>query len=293
MSSPPTPSDSSHTASYDWTSPEGLEHLKTLVQKHLPFEPRQFQLYDSACILNGRDVFCITATGDGKSALVYIPALARPDMITIVVEPTNALESDLAASLRQKGVTSVAINAETLKEAAEANPKRDLWREARECRYQVITTSPENLKGVEFHKLIEDKTFRARWRVLAADEAHLVDQWGADFRKAYADIWTLRSRGPEHLTILAMSASVEKGRQFDQIVRCLGFCEGTYHLDKRDCERRNVHLIFREARYAYTGHAFRDLDWLVPEKMSRPSDLKKWIIYCDTIEQGHRVTQYL
>jgi len=80
---------------YPWTTDEGQAHLNNLVTPLLPFPLRPFQLYDSACILAGQDVFCISATGDGKSALIYIPALARPEMVTIVIEPTNFLESSL------------------------------------------------------------------------------------------------------------------------------------------------------------------------------------------------------
>ena len=80
---------------YPWTTDKGLICLNELVTPSLPLSPRLFQLYNSACILAGQDVFCISATGDGKSALIYIPALARPEMITIVIEPTNFLESSL------------------------------------------------------------------------------------------------------------------------------------------------------------------------------------------------------
>ncbi|KAI0065342.1 hypothetical protein BV25DRAFT_1798449, partial [Artomyces pyxidatus] len=276
-----------------WRTPEGLAKLRTLVRPSLPYEPHDWQLTDSAHVLDGQDVFCITATGDGKSALIYIPALARKEMITIVVpvEPTNALESNIASSLRSKGLSSVVINAETLAEAARSH--RDLWEEARNCQYQVIATSPENPRSPRFNELIQDPKFRARWGVLAVDEAHLVADWGDDFRKAYAEIWTLRSRAPDHLTFLAMSASVEPGRHTNEILRCLGFTEGTYLLDRRDCEQHNVNFVFRDLRFAFTGHKFRDLDWLIPEDMRQPSDLEKWIVYCDTIEDGHRVTLYL
>ncbi|KAI0038009.1 P-loop containing nucleoside triphosphate hydrolase protein, partial [Auriscalpium vulgare] len=276
---------------YDWTSEAGLNRLKTLVKPHLPFNPRDFQLLNAARILNGQDVLLVTATGDGKSALVYLPALARQDMITVVVEPTNALETDIASGLRTKGVSCVAINADTVAAAKAAG--RDLWDEARRCSYQVVTTAPENLSSVEFKTCLDDPHFRNRWGTLTVDEAHFVDEWGADFRKAYADIWSLRSRGPDHLTVVAMSASIEKGRQLGQIVHSLGFEPGTYHFEKRDCERHNVDYIFRTAQHSFSGHEFRDLDWLIPEEMDKPSDIDKAVVYCDTIELGHRVTLYL
>jgi hypothetical protein len=46
-------------------------------------------------------IFCISATGD-KSALIYIPALARPQMITIVIELTNFLKIKMVRGCKNK-----------------------------------------------------------------------------------------------------------------------------------------------------------------------------------------------
>lgn len=82
---------------FDWTSPEGLTTLRRIVEPSLPFTADDYQIYDSACILNGRDVACFTATGSGKTALIYIAALVDKDMISVVVEPTNLLEDDMVS----------------------------------------------------------------------------------------------------------------------------------------------------------------------------------------------------
>lgn len=100
MVSPLTPSARPEGSIYDWTTPQGLEQLRAIARPSLRYEPRDFQVLDSARILNGQDVFCITATGDGKSGLIYLPALARKEMITVVVEPTNYLEVDLVSIAR-------------------------------------------------------------------------------------------------------------------------------------------------------------------------------------------------
>lgn len=84
---------------FDWRSPEGLATLRSLVEPILPFTPEDFQIYDSACVLDGRDVACFTATGSGKTAIIYIPALVKKEMITVVVEPTNLLEDDMVSLL--------------------------------------------------------------------------------------------------------------------------------------------------------------------------------------------------
>ncbi|TFY62997.1 hypothetical protein EVJ58_g3507 [Rhodofomes roseus] len=291
MNTVSSPSMSELPDDYNWTSAEGLLRLGSLLRPLLPFEPRAFQLYESACILNGIDVVCITATGDGKTALIYIPAMVREDSITVVVEPTNYLESDVAAKLVEKGVSSVVINRDTLGDASRDG--RDLWNEVKACRYRVITLAPETLGSEAFRRVVNDPEFRRRWRVFVMDEAHLCDLWGADFRKAFSDVWTIRSRAPEHVAFMALSASVEPGRQTAQVLRCLGFRRGRYHMDRRDCERININIIFRDVQYAYSGYDFRDLDWLVPENMTKAGDVPKRLVFCETIELGHRVTLYL
>ena len=60
--------DWSQELQYPWTSNEGQACLNNLVTPFLPFSPRPFQIYDSACILTGQDVFCISAMGDGYSS---------------------------------------------------------------------------------------------------------------------------------------------------------------------------------------------------------------------------------
>ena len=97
MPLPPSPLDWSKSLQYDWTSQEGLDRLNDIVSPSITYKPRHFQLYDSACILN--DTLCITATGDGKSALILFPALARKEMINIVTKPTNSLESDMVRDI--------------------------------------------------------------------------------------------------------------------------------------------------------------------------------------------------
>ena len=107
-------------------------------------------------------------------------------------------------------MTATVINAETL--AAAAQSGHDLWKQARECQYQVITLLPESLRSDEFKVLRQDSRFRARWGIIVVAEVHLVDEWGCDFRKFFADIWTLQSFAPDHITSAAFSASMEPGR---------------------------------------------------------------------------------
>jgi hypothetical protein len=74
---------------------EGIEKLWRLVGPSLSYTPNKFKLRCMARIMNGQDVLCLSATGDGKSALIYLPSIAQKGTITLVICPTNFLESDL------------------------------------------------------------------------------------------------------------------------------------------------------------------------------------------------------
>jgi hypothetical protein len=99
----------------------------------------------------------------------------------------------------------------------------------------------------------------------------------------------MRPRAPEHVVFVALSASVEPGKETQEVLRRIGFRHGAYHFDKRDCERHNVDYIFRNIQYAYTGHIFRDLDWLIPADMQKASD-ESWI-WCELARMPVAVIQ--
>jgi len=103
---------------------------------------------------------------------------------------------------------------------------------------------------------------------------------------------TMRARLPEWTVFVGLTATLEPGLETDTVIQSVGF-KDSFHFEKRDCERRNVDIIIRKIKYPYTGHDFCDLDWLIPPDITRASDLPKWLLYCETIKMGHRVTMYL
>jgi len=88
-----------------------------------------------------------------------------------------------------------------------------------------------------------DEAVRCRLGELTVDEVHLLDEWGADFRVAYQEISTPCARIPDHAAIVALSATFEPGRQYEACIHALRLKFKNFHLEKRDCERRNVDLI--------------------------------------------------
>jgi len=95
MSSIPPPFDWSKLLKYNWCTVEGMEKLRRLIGPSLPYNPAPFQLGCTARMMNGQDVLCLSATGDGKSALIYLASIAQKGMITFVVCPLPTPQSSI------------------------------------------------------------------------------------------------------------------------------------------------------------------------------------------------------
>jgi superfamily II DNA/RNA helicase len=100
---------------HHWQDPIGLETIKAIVKKCVPtwtngLHAVQLELVSG--ILDGKDILCCTATGDGKSAAFAIPCLVlleynnNPDTyplglptrakpIGIVITPTKGLANNI------------------------------------------------------------------------------------------------------------------------------------------------------------------------------------------------------
>ncbi|KAI0082973.1 P-loop containing nucleoside triphosphate hydrolase protein, partial [Irpex rosettiformis] len=278
---------------YDWCAPEGITRLQDLLRDKVPYELAQRQLIATAKLLNGQHGMYVWATGDGKSSVFYLYSLVRPTTMTIVVSPTNALEDDMVRRLKQLDIPAVAINHDSLNKASSSLPPRDLWAEVRNGAANIILLSPEMLLSKNFKKFIQCDSVRARLALFCVDECHLVDEWGLDFRKAYGQISDTIPWLPTWTTRCGLTATLEPGRQTQAVTRALGFHDGNFFLNRRDCERYNINVVLCPVQHAYTTDEFRDLDWIIPPSMKSAADIPKTLIYCETIDLGHRLTAYL
>src|SRR5581483_8190772 len=131
--------------------------------------PGQQEVIDA--VVGGRDALAIMATGAGKSAIYAIAGrlIGRP---TVVVSPLLALQRDQAVALEGPGVSVVVINA-----AQSVRAHHDALRSG--AYYMFL--APEQLADAS----VLDAVRAARPGLVAVEEAHLVAQWGADFRPDY------------------------------------------------------------------------------------------------------------
>ncbi len=130
-------------------------------------------------------------TGSGKSLCAQLPALLRSQIagVTAVVVPTTALAIDQERALKPFIDHPTAYYGD---ESEEGQQKRQEIRDRiRNGTQRIVFTSPESLMNSlapALYKAAKSKMLR----YFVIDEAHIVEQWGDEFRPAFQELPGLR-----------------------------------------------------------------------------------------------------
>ena len=207
--------------------------IEDLARQRLGFTRlRAGQLPAVEALAAGRDVLAVLPTGAGKSAIYELAGLLRAGP-TVIVSPLIALEDDQLAHLRSAGLHAIVLNS---RQTAGARAAALL----ESCRPDsFIFLSPEQLANRETRETLH----RAAPGLFAVDEAHLISQWGHDFRPDYLMLGAQAAGvgAPVRLALTATAAPPVR----TEIIRLLGLRDPRIVIG--DFDRPGIYLAARRA----------------------------------------------
>ena len=208
--------------------------IEQLARERLGFERlRPGQLPAVEALVAGRDVLAVLPTGAGKSAIYELAGLLRAGP-TVVVSPLIALEDDQLAHVRSAGLHAIVLNS---RQSAGTRAAALLD----SCRPDTfVFLSPEQLANPETRQTLA----RAAPGLFVVDEAHLISQWGHDFRPDYMLLGAQAEAvgAPVRLALTATAAPPVR----QEIAQRLGMREPETVIG--DFDRPNIFLSVRRAQ---------------------------------------------
>jgi ATP-dependent DNA helicase RecQ len=202
--------------------------IEELAREGLGFQQlRPGQLRAVEALVSGRDVLAVLPTGGGKSAIYELAGMLRAGP-TVVVSPLIALQDDQLAHLRAAGLRAIVVNSQ---QAAGARAAALLA----SCDSDTfVFLAPEQLANGQ----TRDTLRRAGPGLFCVDEAHLISQWGHDFRPDYLLLGAQAASlgAPVRLALTATAAPPVR----QEIIRRLGLRDPVVVIG--DFDRPRLHL---------------------------------------------------
>jgi len=171
--------------------------LETLEQYwgYTSFRPLQEDIIRS--VLAGNDTLGLMPTGGGKSITFQVPVMTVKG-ICIVVTPLIALMKDQVDKLRSLGIKATTVYSGMTYDEISKHFDNCIF-----GNYKFLYISPERLHT----ELFIQKLTSMDVCLIVVDESHCISQWGYDFRPSYLRIADLRKLLPEHIPVLALTAT--------------------------------------------------------------------------------------
>jgi len=183
------------------------------------------------------------------------------------------------------GVQGFSYTSDTVTEARKQGRKIQI--EIAECEWPIVCVDPEHLTGKEWKFIVDTAAFRENLVLACIDEVHLIDEWGEEFRPSFKRVGPFfRGSLPSSTSILALSATLQPGKDTESICSSLGFTLGAFYHERRSNERPNIQFIFEKLSHGLRSSEFPDI-------LRYLSGNRKTILYCATIDMCFRVAVFL
>jgi ATP-dependent DNA helicase RecQ len=212
------------------------ESIRRLAADRLGFERlRPGQLQAVVAAVSGRDSLAVLPTGAGKSAIYQLAGLLRKGP-TVVVAPLIALQDDQLSHLERTGLPATVLNSRQSAGARAATLVASCGPD------EFVFLSPEQLSNPETREALR----RARPGLFVVDEAHLISQWGRDFRPDYLRLGAQADSlaAPVRLALTATAAPPVR----EEIARRLSLRDPEVVIG--DFDRPNIELSVNNVRSA-------------------------------------------
>jgi ATP-dependent DNA helicase RecQ len=227
----------------EWLIMRDAAAIEELARERLGFARlRPGQLPAVEALAGGRDVLAVLPTGGGKSAIYELAGLLRPGP-TVVISPLIALQDDQLTHLRAAGLPAIVLNSQ---QSADARAAALL---ASCDSATFVFLSPEQLTNEQTRQTLR----RAQPGLFVVDEAHLVSQWGHDFRPDYMRLGAQAEAIGAPLRLALTATAAPPVRQ--EIIRRLGLRDPAVVIG--DFDRPHIHFSARQV--VSTGDKQREL----------------------------------
>jgi ATP-dependent DNA helicase RecQ len=214
------------------------DQLDQLATETLGITLRPSQRRALEAVTKGRDTLAVLPTGSGKSAIYQVGGLALGGL-TIVVSPLIALQRDQLRSMTARS----SVRAVMLNSSLHVADRRQAIAALGAGEADFLLLGPEQLANTETMAAIEGSPRPIT--LVTVDEAHLVSEWGHDFRPEYLRLADVVERAG-HPPVLALTATAAPPVQAD-ITRQLRMRDP--EIIVADFDRPTISLAVRRARH--------------------------------------------
>lgn len=206
------------------------------------FALRPSQHQAVSAVVAGSDTLAVLPTGSGKSAIYQVAGLSIGGL-TLVISPLIALQRDQIRSLAGRRLTAGrVIDADLLNSTQKSHERQAVLDRLATGDVDFLFIGPEQLTNPETRAAI--KRGARQVGLFVVDEAHLVSEWGQEFRPEYLRLVDVIAELGRPV-ILALTATASPPVQAD-ITRRLGMRSARVVV--ADFDRPNISLAMRQTQ---------------------------------------------